>query len=105
MKPRHTIAAATGLIVVWTAVPAAPNAGPCRHKEAGNCFKLPATLDFSSVPNVSSEVVGAEPKQQAPELPAAGDDPQPASQPYTGPMLGVDSRVRGPTVGYYWSIH
>jgi hypothetical protein len=105
MKPRHSIAVATGLLAVWAAAPAAADAGPCRHKTAGNCLRMPATLDFSSVPDISKEVVGDEPKDRAPRKSAADVDPQPASEPYTGPMIGVNSRVGAPTVGYYWSIH
>jgi hypothetical protein len=102
MKPRLSVALIAGLIVLWVAAPGASDAGPCR-KDARNCFRLPATLDFSSVPDISNEIVKHEPDVRAPQKPTI--DPEPASEPYTGPMIGVNSQVRAPTVGYYWSIH
>jgi hypothetical protein len=103
MKPRLSTAFFTGLTVLWIGVPAASDAGSCRHLSERDCFKLPATLDFSSVPDISNEIVSDEPKVQAPQKPAI--DPEPAAEPYTGPMFGVNKNVGGPTVGYYWSIH
>jgi hypothetical protein len=103
MKPRFSIALVIGLTAMRIADPASSDAGSCRHQDGRNCFKLPATLDFSSVPNISDDIVGDEPKVPAQQKRAI--DPEPASEPYTGPMIGVNSRVGAPTVGYYWSIH
>jgi hypothetical protein len=102
MKPRLSIAPVAALIALWLAAPTPSDGGSCRHNGSHNCFKLPATLDFSSVPDISDAIVVAEPKVRSPAKPAI--EPQPASQPYTGPMLGVSSHVGAPTVGYYWSI-
>jgi hypothetical protein len=103
MKLRLSIAVVSALSALWMAVPLASNAGPCRHKVSHDCFKLPPRLDFSSVPDITKKIVGDEPnvRQQR----QFETDSQPASEPYTGPMVGVASQVRAPTVGYYWSIH
>ena len=103
MKPRPAVALATVLLAAWTAVPLRSDAGSCRHNRAHNCFRLPATLDFSSVPDISNDIVRDQPLSRPRQKPAI--DPPAAAEPYTGPMIGVDSRVRAPTVGYYWSIH
>jgi hypothetical protein len=103
MKPRLSIAFGTGVIGLWIVAPSASNGGSCSHNSnLHNCFQLPARLDFSSVPEVPNEIVGGEPNLRLPQT--LKDDPRPASTPYTGPMIGVNSRVGGPTVGYYWSI-
>jgi hypothetical protein len=103
MKSRLSITFGTGLLGLWIVAPSASDAGPCRHNNnLHNCFQLPASLDFSSAPGISDEIVGNEPNLRLPKK--LEDDPRPASEPYTGPMIGVNSRVGGPTVGYYWSI-
>jgi hypothetical protein len=102
MKPRLSVALVTALFVVWIAVAASSDAGSCRHNSGHNCFRLPATLDFSSVPDISNDIVGNQPHSRPRQRPPI--DPQPAATPYTGPMIG-GSRVGVPTVGYYWSIN
>lgn len=103
MNSRLSIAFVTALIALSGAASMPSNAGSCHHTNSQNCFNLPAKLDFSSVPDISSEIVGDEPNVQHPQKSVI--DPQPAGQPYTGPMIGVNSRVGAPTIGYYWSIH
>jgi hypothetical protein len=102
MKARFSIALVTALIALSNAAPVPSGAGSCRHTSAQNCFSLPAKLDFSSVPEISNEIVSGEPDVGHPQK--SGIDPQPAAQPYTGPMIGVNSHVGAPTIGYYWSI-
>lgn len=87
-----------------TALAAGPSfAGSCPHSKSRNCLQIPPTVDFSSVPNISDQIVGGE--TAPPPSPASSlADPQ-AGTPYTGPMVGVSTRARAPTVGYYWSIN
>jgi hypothetical protein len=93
-------ALAVALIAVCTAAPA--DAGSCLHSKSRNCLKLPASIDFSSVPDISNQIVGGKATVQ-PSLP---DLPAPQSEtPYTGPMVGISTKARAPTVGYYWSIN
>jgi hypothetical protein len=103
MKPRLAIAFVTALMTSSSTFPVPSAARSCHRPSSHNCFRLPASLDFSSVPEISNAVVGDAPKLRAAPKPMI--DPQPAARPYTGPMIGVDSRVGAPTVGYYWSIH
>jgi hypothetical protein len=102
MKPRLSVALVTALFAVWIAAAVRSDAGSCRHERSHVCFKGPATLDFSSVSDISKDIVANQPHSPPRQKPAF--DPQPAADPYTGPMIG-SSRVGVPTVGYYWSIH
>jgi len=102
MKQRLSIALVAALIAPWIGGPGASDARSCRHDGSHNCFS-PAPLDFSSVPEISKEIVGSESNVRPPPAPAI--DAKPAPKPYTGPMIGVNSRVGAPTAGYYWSIH
>jgi len=95
----------TAPVLVFTAVCAATavDAGPCARDKSHNCLELPATINFSSVPEISDRIVGEEKIKQAPlKNPAEGSS---TSTPYTGPMIGTSPRPgRTPTVGYYWSL-
>ena len=88
--------AAVGVVFATTA-----HAGPCTHNKPHNCAEFPATVNFSSLSDISSRIVSEEkidPRQL--KNPA-----EIASPPYTGPMIGVNPRPgRTPTVGYYWSL-
>jgi hypothetical protein len=89
------------LTAVWAAT--AVDAGPCTRDKSRNCFDLPATINFSSVPEISKKIVGEEKIEQQPLKNPAQDSP--TSTPYTGPMIGTNPRPgRTPTVGYYWSL-
>lgn len=88
------------LTAVWAAT--AVDAGPCARDKSRNCFDLPATINFNSVPEISNQIVNEEKIKQTPlKNPAEGSAPA----PYTGPMIGTSPRPgRIPTVGYYWSL-
>ena len=90
-----------GLSGVWPAMPV--DAGSCARDKSRNCFDVPATINFSSVPEISDRIAGEEKVKQAPlKNPAEGS---PASTPYTGPIIGASPRPgRTPTVGYHWSL-
>jgi hypothetical protein len=103
MKPPRTMGLGAILIALAVIPPTASVAGSCRHVDLHNCFNLPATLDFSSVPDISSRIVGDEPDNRPAQHPLV--EQQPAAEPYTGPMIGVVNHVGAPEVGYYWSIH
>jgi hypothetical protein len=100
MKVWLPTALAFGLSAVWVAT--AVDAGSCARDKSRNCFDLPATINFSSVPEISNQIVDEEKIKQAPlKNPAEGS----TSTPYTGPMIGTNPRPgRTPTVGYYWSL-
>ena len=90
-----------GLAGIWAATPV--GAGPCARDKSRDCFDVPATINFSSVPEISKKIVGEEKIQHEP-LKNPAQDPA-ASTPYTGPMIGTSPRPgRTPTVGYYWSL-
>jgi hypothetical protein len=76
-------------------------AGPCPGNKSQNCFEVPATINFNSVPEISDRIVNEEKIQPGPQK----DPTDGASKPYTGPMIGTNPRPgRSPTVGYYWSL-
>jgi hypothetical protein len=81
----------------------AANADPCTRDKSRNCFNVPATINFSSVPEISDQIVSQDKTQhQLPKNPAK-TEPLPA--PYTGPIIGVSPlRSRIPTVGFSWSL-
>jgi hypothetical protein len=77
------------------------HAGPCPRNKSQNCLGVPATINFSSVPEISNRIVSEEKIQAGPQKRPTED----ASKPYTGPMIGTNPRPgRTPTVGYYWSL-
>jgi hypothetical protein len=94
----------TILASAFTAVLAATaaDAGPCARDSSRNCLDLPATVNFSSVPEISNQIVGEEKIKPTPlKNPAEGE----TSTPYTGPIIGTNPRPgRTPTVGYHWSL-
>jgi len=99
MRVRVPVALVFGLSGVWAAT--SVNAGPCARDKSRDCFDVPATINFSSVPEISNKIVSEEKIQPKPLK-----NPDPAtSTPYTGPMIGTNPRPgRTPTVGYYWSL-
>jgi hypothetical protein len=91
-------AAAIGAMSAITSV----NAGSCGPDSTPNCFNIPTTIDFSSVPEISKQIVSEEKLGQKQKQPT-GEPPAPA--PYTGPIFGASPRPgRTPVVGYSWSL-
>jgi hypothetical protein len=99
MKISVPSAVAIALCATWAAKAAV--AGPCGQDKSRNCLDVPATVNFSSVPEISDQIVSQEKIQPGPAKNPTDD----ASKPYTGPMIGTNPRPgRTPTVGYYWSL-
>jgi hypothetical protein len=100
MRGRVSTILIFALSVVWTA--AAVKAEPCSRDNSRNCLNLPATINFSSVPEISKQIVNQEKLQQLQKNPAK---PEPGTTPYTGPIIGVSPlRSKIPTVGFSWSL-
>jgi len=86
--------------VVWAA--AAVKAEPCSRDKSRDCLKLPATINFGSVPEISNQIVSQEKPQQLQKNPAKTET---GTAPYTGPIIGVSPlRSKIPTVGFSWSL-
>jgi hypothetical protein len=83
----------------WAA--AVADAASCSTKSHGNCLSLPATVNFSSVPEISKQIVNEEPPAEKPNTRTLEAPP---ITTYTGPTAGFSSMARAPTVGYYWSL-
>jgi hypothetical protein len=95
------LAVAIGTMSAITSVNAV-NAGSCGPGSTPNCFNIPATIDFSSVPEISKQIVSEEKSGQKQKQPT-GEPP--AAAPYTGPIFGASPRPgRTPVVGYSWSL-
>jgi hypothetical protein len=89
-------------LVISAASAASPgDAASCGTKNHGNCLKLPATVNFSSVPDITKEIVAEEPAAAKPNTRTLEAPP---ITTYTGPTAGYSSMARVPTVGYYWSL-
>jgi hypothetical protein len=100
MRGRVSTILIFALSVVWAA--AAVRAEPCSRDNSRSCLNLPATINFSSVPEISKQIVNQEKPQQVQKNPA---QPEPGTAPYTGPIIGVSPlRSRVPTVGFSWSL-
>lgn len=97
---RWLIAGAMVAITVCAAVSPA-EAAPCNAKKQRNCFDAPATVNFSSVSDISKQIVSEEPSVGKPVTRTLEAPP---ITTYTGPTVGVSSMARAPTVGYYWSL-
>ena len=92
------LAVAIGAMSAITSV----NAGSCGPGSTPNCFNIPTTIDFSSVPEISKQIVSEEKTGQKQKQPT-GEPP--AAAPYTGPIFGASPRPgRTPVVGYSWSL-
>ncbi len=93
----------TALILVTSAASAAGavQAASCKTKKHLNCFNVPATVNFSSVPDISKQIVSEEPVGAKPTTQTLEAPP---ITTYTGPTVGVSSMAHAPTIGYYWSL-
>ncbi len=79
----------------------AVDAASCGPKKNRNCFDAPAAVNFSSVPDISKQIVNEEPSA---DKPTTRTLEAPPITTYTGPTVGISSMARAPTVGYYWSL-
>ena len=91
------------LTIAITAVAASTaDAASCTTRKHHNCFNVPATINFSSVPDISKEIVSEEP---AAAKPTTRTVEAPPITTYTGPMVGAAPNLaRAPMVGYHWSL-
>jgi hypothetical protein len=94
---------ATTLAIAVTAVTTGTvvNAGPCVPKRSYHCVDTGLAVDLNSVPDITRKIVSEEPITQKQNKP--GIEPA-TSTPYSGPIVGVTSGKRTPTVGYSWSL-
>ena len=94
---------ATTLFVAVTTVTAAAtaDAGSCGPKNPHPCADSGQSIDLSSVPDITKKIVGEESVIQSRSKPV--NEPAAAS-PYSGPIIGVTTGKRAPTVGYSWSL-
>jgi hypothetical protein len=94
---------ATTLVLAITTVTAATtaDAGSCSSKSPYQCTNSGQNIDLNSVPDITKKIVGEEPIVQKQNKPV--NEPA-ATSPYTGPIFGVTSGKRTPTVGYSWSL-
>ena len=76
-------------------------AGSCTPGNSRNCLNFPASLNFSSVPAISEQIVTQEHPVQVQQK--FTTEP-PATAPYTGPTFGRSLGTHAPTVGYQWSL-
>ena len=79
----------------------AADAASCNAKKHHDCLSMPGTVSFSTVPDISRQIVGDEPSAKKP--PSSTLEAAPITT-YTGPTVGINSMARAPTVGYYWSL-
>lgn len=91
------------LLLTIGALSAATVAGaaPCRVKKNQTCFDTSNSVNFTTVPDISNEIVNQEP---AVEKSKTNVLEAPPITTYTGPTVGVSSMAHAPTVGYYWSL-
>jgi hypothetical protein len=87
---------------ITTAIAAtAVHAGPCLQRTSHHCVDTGSVVDLNSVPDITQQIVNQEPIAQKQK--ALSAEP-PVLAPYTGPIVGVTSGKRTPTVGYSWSL-
>ncbi len=77
-------------------------AGKCGRAARPSCDPPQPTVNFLAVPNITKEIVLAEPAAPAVKKPMPED---PDSSFYTGPFIGANKNEKAPTIGYYWSLH
>jgi hypothetical protein len=93
--------AAILVITVAAAMPGAAAKAACAAKSSYRCIDTGSPVNLNSVPDIASKIVSQEPVS-AKQNKSATEPTAPA--PYTGPVIGVTSGKRAPTVGYSWSL-
>jgi hypothetical protein len=96
------VAAALSLAITAVSPTTVVHAGPCASGSSPTGFDLRGNINFSSVPEISKQIVSEEPLDQK-QQPLTINPPAPT--PYRGPTLGASPRPgRTPIVGYDWSL-
>src|SRR5947209_8051357 len=72
MRGRVSTILIFALSVVWAA--AAVKAEPCSRDKSRDCLKLPATINFGSVPEISKQIVSQEKPEQLHRVPGCNRD-------------------------------
>jgi hypothetical protein len=98
---KSAVLVAFTFVIAVASVTGRADAASCATKTRHNCLNIPATVNFSSVPEISKEIVSEEP---AAAKPTTRTLEAPPITNYTGPTIGVSPMARAPTVGYYWSL-
>jgi hypothetical protein len=84
---------ATALTVAITAMSAAVtavDAGPCAPGRTRNCLNIPATMDFSSVPEISKQIVGPDKVGEKQNQPTSEPPPAPIRVRFLGSVRDQD---------------
>jgi hypothetical protein len=98
MKFRFAMGLALALAVPGSGLAA----GPCGSARAHRCAALQGNVDFLAVPDITKEIVLAEPVAPIARKTAPED---PSQTFYTGPYIGANKNEHAPTVGYHWSLN
>ncbi len=93
--------ATTLAIAVAAAMAGAAANAACIMKGPNGCADTGSAVNLNAVPDIARKIVGEEPIS-AKQDKSATEPTAPA--PYTGPIVGVTSGKRAPTVGYSWSL-
>ena len=88
-------------IAVAATLPGVGAKAACAVGSSHRCVDTGSPVNLNSVPDIASKIVGEEPISAKQDKPAT--EPT-APAPYTGPIVGVTSGKRAPTVGYSWSL-
>lgn len=88
-------------IAVAATLPGAVAKAACAASSSNRCVDTGSPVNLNSVPDIASKIVGEEPIGAKQAKPAA-EPTAPAS--YSGPIFGVTSGKRAPTLGYSWSL-
>ena len=103
-EARMSVRIATTLVLAIAAVTAAAraDAGSCGPKYPYQCTNNTGqNIDLNSVSDIASKIVSEQPVTQSQKKTV--NEPAVAA-PYSGPIVGVTSGKRAPTVGYSWSL-
>jgi hypothetical protein len=104
-EARMSVRIATTLVLAIAVVTAAAtaDAGSCGPKYPHHCTynNNGQNIDLNSVPEITSKTVDERPVTQSQKKTV--NEPAGAA-PYNGPIVGVTSGKRAPTVGYSWSL-
>ncbi len=88
-------------VAVAAILPGAVARAACAVSSSNRCVDTGSPVNLNSVPDIARKIVGEEPIG-AKQAKSAAELTAPA--PYTGPIVGVTSGKRAPTVGYSWSL-